>query len=194
MDEREPGERIPGHHRQDPLWPIQRQEAPALAGRAESGTAQPVGARDGQKCHGGDGTPDGSALTVGLAQLAREYLSAKRKQELNHTDDALNWQRTEAHDAFLLALDVAGIEYRDREHGAQIANAMSDLVGLARAFVDADAARWASMVKPPFGDGAGHRRVCHAAHAAWSAWVAALTALGIEVADRRGLAVEVAKR
>jgi len=71
----------------------------------------------------------------------------------------------------------------------------ADLVELARTFVEADAARWASMVKSPYnGKGPEHWRLVEVAWVAWVAWVTALTAHGIEVGDRRGLAVELAKR
>jgi len=56
-----------------------------------------------------------------LERRAREYIIARRKQELNHTDPVLDARRTEAHDAFMMQLDVGGIEYQDREHAARIA-------------------------------------------------------------------------
>lgn len=195
QDERESSERIPSGHRQDSLWAIPGQANPSLVGGPTSGVTRAVGAGDGQDGHGGDGAKDGGAVTVGLARLAELYLSAKRNQERDHTDELLNWRRTEAHDAFLAGLAVAGIEYRDREHGAQIASAMDGLVGLARTFVEADRARWASMVKPPLNGGKGkeHWDLVEVASVAWVAWVTALAAHGIEVMDRRGLAVELAR-
>jgi len=86
----------------------------------------------------------------------------------------------------------------DALNAAALADMLSgdvDLVELARTFVEADAARWASMMQPPYNDGGDrHRRTCHTAHAAWTAWTAALTERGLQVGDRRALAVELAKR
>jgi hypothetical protein len=56
-----------------------------------------------------------------LETLAREYWKARKAQERDHTDEALNWQRTEAHDSLLLQMDIEGIPYTDREDAAQIA-------------------------------------------------------------------------
>ena len=70
-------------------------------------------------------------------RLAHEYLDARRAQELNHTDEALDWARTEAHDRFMLALDAHGIGYRDREHAAEIAEAMDELVYFATTWINA---------------------------------------------------------
>jgi len=86
----------------------------------------------------------------------------------------------------------------DALNAAELAVTLSgdaDLVDLARAFVEADRARWRSMVNRPYnGKGPDHWHLVEVASVAWVAWVTALTARGIEVGDRRGLAVEVAKR
>jgi hypothetical protein len=63
----------------------------------------------------------GTMATRRLKALAREYWRVRRLQEQDHTDPALDWQRTEAHDRLLLQMDREGIAYSDREEAAQIA-------------------------------------------------------------------------
>jgi hypothetical protein len=59
-----------------------------------------------------------------LERRARVYIRARKAQQLDHTDPALDYARTDAHDAFMMQLDIEGIEYRDREHAARIAQAI----------------------------------------------------------------------
>ena len=61
-----------------------------------------------------------------LRRRARVYIRARKAQQLDHTDSALDYARTEAHDAFMMQLDIEGIKYQDREHAAQIARAIVD--------------------------------------------------------------------
>ena len=59
-----------------------------------------------------------------LEHRARVYVTARKLQELDYTDPDLDHARTEAHDAFMMQLDIEGVSYRDREHAAQIALAI----------------------------------------------------------------------
>jgi hypothetical protein len=59
-----------------------------------------------------------------LEHRARVYVAVRKLQELDCTDLDLNHARTEAHDAFMMQLDIEGVSYRDREHAAQIALAI----------------------------------------------------------------------
>jgi len=163
-----------------------------MAGRTEGTTPQATDGIDGQAGDGSPGTETGSQFP--LVRLAHEYLDARRAQELDHTDEALNWARTEAHDQFMLALDAADISYQDREHAAEIAEAMDELVALAHAYVEASRARWRSMVRKPYNDDkdADHWRLAERAAETWCDWCAALAARCIRTGDRRGLAVAVA--
>ena len=70
----------------------------------------------------------------------------------------------------------------------------TELVALARAYVDASRARWRSMMRPPYNADKGTRHWQLAARAgdAWRDWCAALRARCIRSSDRRGLAVAVA--
>jgi hypothetical protein len=61
-----------------------------------------------------------------LERRAKAYVRARKAQELDHTDPALNDARTEAHDAFMMQLDIEGIPYTDREDAAQIAQAIEN--------------------------------------------------------------------
>ena len=78
-----------------------------------------------------------------LLQLATKYLAARKAQERDHTDAALNYARTEAHDAFIFQLNVEGIPYEDREHTVRIAQIMGSVGG----FVQALAQECAKMTK-----------------------------------------------
>ena len=59
-----------------------------------------------------------------LERRARVYVKARELQELDYTNSALDHARTEAHDAFMMQLDIEGISYKDREYAAQIALAI----------------------------------------------------------------------
>ena len=59
-----------------------------------------------------------------LERRAQAYIKARDLQELDHTNPDLDHARTEAHDAFMMQLDIEGILYKDREHAAQIALAI----------------------------------------------------------------------
>jgi len=59
-----------------------------------------------------------------LEHRARVYVTARKLQELDYADPDLDHARTEAHDAFMMQLDIEGVSYRDREHAAQIALAI----------------------------------------------------------------------
>ena len=59
-----------------------------------------------------------------LERRAQRYVKARELQELDHTDPNLDHARTEAHDAFMMQLDIESIPYKDREHAAQIALAI----------------------------------------------------------------------
>lgn len=54
-----------------------------------------------------------------LRDLAREYWRTHRAQERDHTDDMLNYLRSETHDVLLNAMRDAGILFEDREDAAQ---------------------------------------------------------------------------
>ena len=71
----------------------------------------------------------------------------------------------------------------------------TELVALARAYVDASRARWRSMMRPPFNaeKDADHWRLAEKAGETWRDWCAALRARCIRTGDRRGLAVAVAQ-
>jgi hypothetical protein len=56
-----------------------------------------------------------------LKRLAREYLAARAAQELDHTNPALNSQRTEAHNTLMFQMDAEDIPYTSREEAATIA-------------------------------------------------------------------------
>ena len=60
-----------------------------------------------------------------LTRRANAYVSARRAQQLDHTDPALDDARTEAHDAFMMQLDIEGVHYDDREDAARIAMEMT---------------------------------------------------------------------
>jgi len=127
-----------------------------------------------------------------LVKLARAYLQAKRVQELDHTDPVLDWQRSEAHEAFMIGLDVAGVAYRDREHATEIAVALEEVQSLARDWLDADRARWVSLIRAPFnGRTADHWRLAAEAAVAWASYTEALKAIGLEIGDRRQFAQEL---
>ena len=70
-----------------------------------------------------------------------------------------------------------------------------ELINLARAYVQADGRRWASLREPPYNErkGARHWRLCEAASAAWADWAATLRARGVQVGDRRALAVALSR-
>jgi hypothetical protein len=59
-----------------------------------------------------------------LGRRAQVYVKARELQELDYTNPDLGHARTEAHDAFMMQLDIEGVSYRDREHAAQIALAI----------------------------------------------------------------------
>jgi hypothetical protein len=59
-----------------------------------------------------------------LIRRARAYVKARQAQKLDHTDPDLDDARTEAHDAFMMQLDIEGVSYQDRESAAQIAQAI----------------------------------------------------------------------
>ena len=73
-------------------------------------------------------------------------------------------------------------------------SADAELVDLARAWVDAERAWWASVMTPPFNEDKGleHRQLADASHAAWVAWADELRERGIVVDDRRALAKKLA--
>ena len=73
-------------------------------------------------------------------------------------------------------------------------SADTELVAVARAYVDASRARWRSMMVPPFNveKDVGHWRLAREAGEAWRAWVAALCARCIRPGDRRELALALA--
>lgn len=59
-----------------------------------------------------------------LMKRANTYWQARQAQEKDHTDECLNYERTEAHDALLLWMDIEGIVYQSREQAAMIAKEM----------------------------------------------------------------------
>lgn len=63
-------------------------------------------------------------VTSELERRARAYITARHKQELDHTDPQLDARRTELHDALMTQMDIEGIEYQDREDAARIALAI----------------------------------------------------------------------
>jgi hypothetical protein len=63
-------------------------------------------------------------VSTELERRAQRYVKARSLQELDHTNPDLDHARTEAHDAFMMQLDIEGVSYRDREHAAQIALAI----------------------------------------------------------------------
>ena len=73
-------------------------------------------------------------------------------------------------------------------------SADTELVAVARAYVDASRARWRSMMQPPFNaeKDVDHWQLAEKAGEAWRAWVAALADRCVKSGDRRGLAVAVA--
>jgi hypothetical protein len=60
-----------------------------------------------------------------LERRAQVYVKARKLQELDYTNPDLDHARTEAHDAFMMQLDIEGVSYRDREHAAQVALAIA---------------------------------------------------------------------
>ena len=54
-----------------------------------------------------------------LLRLAEKYWRVRRAQERDHTDEALNFQRSEAHDMLLRQMRAEGLEFEDREDAAQ---------------------------------------------------------------------------
>jgi hypothetical protein len=64
--------------------------------------------------------------TSELRDRAKIYIKACRAQELDHTDPELDHARTEAHDSFMIQLDIENIHYEDRQHAARIAQALVD--------------------------------------------------------------------
>lgn len=56
-----------------------------------------------------------------LIQCAQVYLASCRRQELDHTDTSLNWERQEAHDTLMWQMDLESIQYESRESAAQLA-------------------------------------------------------------------------
>jgi len=180
--------RVSASHRQDTLPRIQEQRTPAMASRAAGHTTRSASSSDGRACERTQSAPAGSEFP--LVELAREYLAARSAQERDHTDAALDFERTEAHDRFLFALDVAGVQYQDRQHGTQIALAMERIARAARAWARLDKARRKSM--PYNGTSADHRHLCEQATRAWRVYVGELEAARVQVADRRRLALELA--
>jgi hypothetical protein len=65
-------------------------------------------------------------LSNELRDRAEIYIRARRAQELDHTDPELDYARTEAHDSFMIQLDIENIYYEDRQHAARIAQAIVD--------------------------------------------------------------------
>jgi hypothetical protein len=65
-------------------------------------------------------------LTNELRDRAEIYIRARMAQELDHTDPDLEHARIEAHESFMIQLDIEHIYYRDREHAAQIAQDIVD--------------------------------------------------------------------
>jgi hypothetical protein len=59
-----------------------------------------------------------------LKQRARDYLEKGEAQELDHTDPALDYARTEAHESLMMQMRIDGILFADREHAAEIARAI----------------------------------------------------------------------
>lgn len=56
-----------------------------------------------------------------LKKLAEAYWRAREAQERDHTDQSLDFARTEAHDALLLQMRAEGFSFADREDAAQVA-------------------------------------------------------------------------
>ena len=69
-------------------------------------------------------TESSAEVTSELERRARAYITARHKQELDHTDPQLDARRTELHDALMTQMDIEGIEYQDREDAARIALAI----------------------------------------------------------------------
>jgi hypothetical protein len=65
-------------------------------------------------------------LSNELRDRAQTYIIARRAQQLDHTDPELDYARTEAHDSFMIQLDIENIYYEDRQHAARIAQAVVD--------------------------------------------------------------------
>jgi len=56
-----------------------------------------------------------------LRQLAANYLTSRQEQEQDPTSEELKTRRSEAHDQFMMQLDVEGIHCFDSEDAARIA-------------------------------------------------------------------------
>jgi hypothetical protein len=65
-------------------------------------------------------------LTNELRDRAEIYIRARTAQEFDHTDPDLEHARTEAHESFMIQLDIEHIYYEDREHAARIAQDIVD--------------------------------------------------------------------
>jgi hypothetical protein len=63
-------------------------------------------------------------VSTELERRAQRYAKARSLQELDYTNPDLDHARTEAHDVFMMQLDIEGIPYKDREHAAEIALAI----------------------------------------------------------------------
>lgn len=59
--------------------------------------------------------------SIELRERSFCYLAARQAQEGDHTDEVLDWERTEAHDALMMQLDIEGIAYKGREGAAAVA-------------------------------------------------------------------------
>ena len=53
-----------------------------------------------------------------LIQYAHVYLESHRRQELDHADTDLNWERQEAHDVLMWQLELEHIYYESKESAA----------------------------------------------------------------------------
>ncbi len=60
----------------------------------------------------------------------RTYLSSRQAQQRDHTDAALCYARTEAHDELLWTLRMRGIAFEGREDGVRVAVGMVETWGL----------------------------------------------------------------
>ena len=63
-------------------------------------------------------------ITDELMRRAKDYLEKRAAQEMDHTDPALDYHRTEAHESLMMQMRIEGIEFEDREHAAEIARAI----------------------------------------------------------------------
>lgn len=59
-----------------------------------------------------------------LMHRAKDYLEKREAQELDHTDPALDYARTEAHESLMMQLRIEGIPFADREYAAELARAI----------------------------------------------------------------------